>query len=138
MAYSYGGGRDSREIGRRGEPGELYTRSAPTVVARTPRLPASFGVRARLLQRAVEDEPDMRTPRTREREGGASAGKRLGRGPHMSASKRGAAGSEVGPRGGIGLVGRMGGMAAHEADFVLFFLFSVFFSSFFSLFSNPI
>jgi hypothetical protein len=49
----------------------------------------------------------------------------LTRSAHMSASKRGAAGSEVGPRGGIGLVGRMGGMAAHEADFVLFFLFSI-------------
>ena len=86
MAYSYGGGRVSREIWRRGEPGELYTRSAPTVVARTPRLPASFGVRARLLRRAVEDEPDMRTPRTREREGGASAGERdWAEGPMMSA-----------------------------------------------------
>jgi hypothetical protein len=55
----------------------------------------------------------------------------------MPASKRGAAGSEVGPRGGIGLVGRMGGMAAHEADFVLFFLFSVFFSSFFFFIFKP-
>ena len=86
VAYSYGGGRVSREIWRRGEPGELYTRSAPTIVARTPRLPASFGVRARLLRRAVEDEPDMRTPRTREREGGASAGERdWAEGPMMSA-----------------------------------------------------
>jgi hypothetical protein len=38
---------------------------------------------------AVEDEPDKRAPRTREREGGASAGRETGQGaPHASETTR--------------------------------------------------
>ena len=64
----------------------LYPRSDPRPLHGGRESTASLAESARRDRQAVEDEPDMRTPRTREREGGASAGERdWAEGPMMSA-----------------------------------------------------